>query len=79
MNNLFETIVKTISDHYGKDLFEITPDTQLREIQIDSLDSVELTMSIEEATDIEVTDEDYDESQTVNDLYVRLLAKREAA
>jgi len=78
MQDLLETIIKTISDHYPGPV-EVTPDTLLRDIQEDSLDGLELTLEMNDATDIYVTYEDYDESQTVNDLYVRLLAKREAA
>jgi len=78
MDALLNTIVAVIYKHYDAEV-EVHADTRLCDIQIDSLDSVELRMDIEEATDIHVTDEDYDQSRSIHDLYVRLRAKREAA
>lgn len=77
-NPLLETIIKTMADHCGERV-DITPDTRLRCVTIDSLDRFELTLELEEATGLCVEDEDFEASQTVNCLYVRLLQKREAA
>jgi acyl carrier protein len=53
----------------GVDLGEVTPDARiLDDLGADSLDVVEMVMSIEEAFDIEVPDEDVEELRTVSDV-----------
>jgi len=77
-NPLLETIIKTMADHCGERV-EITPDTRLMCVTVDSLDRFELTLELEEATGLFIEDEDFEASRTVNCLYVRLLQQMDAA
>ena len=74
MDPLLEKIIDIIAAHYqGRE--KVTPDTVLESLHIDNLDSAELIIEIEEATDIIVDDEDYDGATTVHDLYLALKEK----
>ena len=55
---LFETVAKIIADRMDRDVSEITPDSTFAELGIDSLDTVELVMDIEDAvgTELELTE-----------------------
>lgn len=45
---IFETIAKLIADHVECDVSEITPETTFESLGIDSLDTVEMVMELEE-------------------------------
>ena len=51
---LLETIAKIISDRTGRDASEITLESSFAQLGIDSLDTVELIMNLEDALDIEI-------------------------
>jgi acyl carrier protein len=70
MGDSLETKVRNIlAEQLGVDLGEVTPDARiLDDLGADSLDVVEMVMSIEEAFDIEVPDEDVEELRTVSDV-----------
>ncbi|MDF1625621.1 MAG: acyl carrier protein [Parvibaculaceae bacterium] len=73
-----ETIIKIITGQYeGRE--RVTPDTVYSALHIDPLDAPEIMINLEEALDVEVTEEDYESCRTVNDLYVRLSGKKVAA
>jgi acyl carrier protein len=58
-----------VAEQLGVDLAEVTPDARiLDDLGADSLDVVEMVMSIEEAFDIEVPDQDVEELRTVADV-----------
>ena len=58
-----------VADQLGVDLAEITPDASiLDDLGADSLDVVELVMSLEDAFDIEVPDEEVEGMRTVDDI-----------
>lgn len=78
MEPLLEQITKTIFDHFAG-RFEVTPDTYWQDILEDSLDTLELCLELNIATDLEVDEEDIEGATTVNDLYVVLSNKRKAA
>ena len=44
---LFETIAKIIVERTGRDISEVKPESTFTELGIDSLDTVELLMSLE--------------------------------
>lgn len=48
----FEIIVEVIAEHLDKDASEITRESTLEELNIDSLDMVEITMTLEEKLDV---------------------------
>ena len=70
MGDSLELKVRNIvAEQLGVDLAEVTPDARiLDDLGADSLDVVEMVMSIEEAFDIEVPDEDVEELRTVADV-----------
>lgn len=58
-----------IVSHLGVDDDEVTPDASfLDDLGADSLDSIELAISIEEAYSIELDDEEVEKARTVRDL-----------
>ncbi len=70
MSDSLEQKVKVIvADQLGVDLAELRADASiLDDLGADSLDVVEMVMSLEEAFDIEVPDEDVEEMRTVADI-----------
>lgn len=66
MENLFETIAGIIAERTDRDVAEIKPESTFEELGIDSLDTVELLMNLEDAIGIEI---ELDQKvETVNDL-----------
>jgi acyl carrier protein len=58
-----------VAEQLGVDLAELRADASiLDDLGADSLDVVEMVMSLEEAFDIEVPDEDVEEMRTVSDV-----------
>jgi acyl carrier protein len=70
MGDSLEMKVRNIvAEQLGVDLAEVTPDARiLDDLGADSLDVVEMVMSIEEAFDIEVPDQDVEDLRTVADV-----------
>ena len=63
---LFETIAKVIADRVDKDVADIKMESTFSDLGIDSLDTMEVVMELEEALDCEI---DLTEKvQTVGDL-----------
>jgi len=56
--NVFETIAEAIADRYECEVSDITPETTFQELGIDSLDTVEFLMELEETFDTELELED---------------------
>ena len=50
----FETIAKVISDRTGCDLSAVKPESTFTELGIDSLDTVELLMDLEDQLGMEI-------------------------
>ena len=74
-----EQLRKLVSDQLGVDPSEILPEAHiLDDLGADSLDVVELVMAIEEAFDIEISDEDAESMRTVADVE-KYVIKRIAA
>lgn len=63
---LFETIADLIAGRTGKDVSEIKPESTFAELGIDSLDTVDLLMSVEDAVGFEI--ELTQKVETVGDL-----------
>ncbi len=51
---IFEKTAQILADYKGMDVKEITLDTTLDQLELDSLDRVELIMSMEEAFSVEI-------------------------
>ena len=66
---VLDQIKEILKDTMDIDESKITLDAKLKEdLELDSLDSVELTMSAEEEFGIEIPDEDVMNFKTVNDI-----------
>lgn len=66
---VLEDVKKILSDQFGTDAEEITPETTLAEdLGADSLDVVDLLMSIEDTFDVEIPDEQVENIKTVGAL-----------
>ena len=63
---LFEKIAAIIADHTGGEVSEITEKTTFEELGVDSLDTVEMVMRLEEELDAEFEMEG--KFETVGDL-----------
>ena len=70
MGDGLETRIRSIiAEQLGVDAAEVRPDASiLDDLGADSLDVVEMVMSLEEAFDIEVPDEDVENMKTISDV-----------
>ena len=69
MTDLSTRIQLIVSDQLGVEKSEVTKDASiLDDLGADSLDVVELVMSLEDAFDIEVPDEAVEEMRTIGDV-----------
>jgi acyl carrier protein len=63
-----EKVRQIVSEQLGVDDAEVTPSaTFVDDLGADSLDQVELVMALEEAFDLEISDEDAEKMRTVQD------------
>jgi len=68
-SELSERIRDLVAEQLGVDPSELSPDANiLEDLGADSLDVVEMVMAIEEAFDIEISDEDAESMRTVGDV-----------
>ncbi len=68
-NGLSERIQSVVADQLGVEITEVTKDASiLDDLGADSLDVVELVMTLEETFDIEVPDEAVEEMRTIGDV-----------
>ena len=51
---VFEKIAEIIADHTGGNISDITRETTFEELGVDSLDTVEMVMRLEEDLDVEL-------------------------
>ena len=72
--NVRDIIVNTLSCDAG----QITPETNLFEdLEADSLEAVELSMALEEAFGVGISDEDLPNIKTVNDILEYIQSKQQ--
>jgi acyl carrier protein len=68
-NDLSDRIHSIVADQLGVELAEVTKDASiLDDLGADSLDVVELVMTLEEVFDIEVPDDAVEEMRTIGDV-----------
>jgi acyl carrier protein len=68
-NDLSDRIQSIVAEQLGVDRAEVMKDARiLDDLGADSLDVVELVMTLEEAFDIEVPDEAVEEMRTIGDI-----------
>lgn len=79
MNDIEHSVKKIISEQIGKDIEKITNDTLLKKnLGLDSLDLIELVMSLEDFFNIKIQDEDIGNLRKVIDIieYVNKIPKK---
>lgn len=68
MSNVNERIKQIVAEQLGVDEDQVTAEASfMDDLGADSLDTVELVMALEEEFDIEISDEDAEKIQTVQD------------
>ncbi len=68
-NDLSDRVQSIVADQLGVELTEVTKDASiLDDLGADSLDLVELVMTLEEVFNIEVPDEAVEEMRTIGDV-----------
>ncbi len=77
MPGVEEKVTRIIVDQLGVEASEVTPAASFVDLGADSLDQVELTMALEEAFGVEITDADAEKIVTVRDAveYIQKHAK----
>jgi acyl carrier protein len=71
-----EKVKNIIVEQLGVDLESVTPEASfIDDLGADSLDIVELVMTMEEEFDLEIPDEDAEKIKTVNDVINYIKAK----
>lgn len=76
MENLQETLFKTIEKHFKVPLFKITPQSQfIADFGADSLDVVEFVLALEDEFEITIPDNQAQQINTVQDVisYIELI------
>ncbi len=69
MNDIEQRISQIITRHFGVEQDKIVPTADFRtDMSADSLDLIDLTLSVEDAFDIEIADKVAEEIHTVGDL-----------
>jgi acyl carrier protein len=83
MEQIEKEIISILSDVSGVDAQEIKPDTDLaKDLEIDSIKAIEITVAIEKKFKISVRDEDVPKIMTLRqavDLVSQLLGQKSAA
>lgn len=72
---VFEKVAELIADRIDCDVETITPETKLSEIGIDSLDTIEMLMNLEDELDVEIELEE--KVETVGELVAFIESKME--
>lgn len=70
-----DTIKKVLADHLDTDVSEITEETSFKDLGIDSLETVEIMMELEDELGIEITASEV--GQTVGSLINYIESKKE--
>ena len=52
--SIYDRIIKLLAEHTGKDASEFTPETTFESLGIDSLDTVEMVMDLEEQLGVDL-------------------------
>ena len=65
---IFEKVAKLLAEQFGLEADEITEETSFEDLGADSVDIVELSMALEEASGVTIEDDDLPNMKTVGDL-----------
>lgn len=75
---IFEKVKSIIIKKLGVDEREVSQEKSLKDLGADSLDTVELIMTIEEAFGLEISDEEAEQIKTVGDAVKYILGRKSA-
>jgi acyl carrier protein len=79
-SDIEEKIINITSELFNKKPAEITLDTNfIEDLAADSLDTVEFTLAVEEAFNIEIPDSEAGKVATVNDIVKYVIAEKNKA
>ena len=73
--DILPRIQTILADQFGINESDATPEKPLEEFGMDSLDSVEIAMAIDEEFDIDLTDEEFENAKTIAALVALVTAK----
>ena len=68
MENVYDKVAAIVAEQLGITLDDITMDTTLEELNADSLDVVEVIMSLEKEFNMEIPDEEAEKIKTIGGL-----------
>ena len=78
MEITFENVRDIIVSTLSCDADQVTPETDLfKDLEADSLEAVELSMALEEAFGVGISDEDLPNIKTVNDILEYIQSKQQ--
>ncbi|MDN5248083.1 MAG: acyl carrier protein [Wolbachia endosymbiont of Tyrophagus putrescentiae] len=69
-------VKKIILDHISKDVEKFSSSSKLSDYGTDSLDAVEIIMAAEDEFGIEISDEDAQKMETMDDIVEYIIAKK---
>ncbi len=61
-------VLEIVAEQLGRDVGELSRDTRLDELGVDSVDVVELVMAVEDAFEVSISDETADGWRTIGDV-----------
>ena len=65
---ILEKISTIVAEQFGVEESTVTADTTFEDLGADSLDVVELIMAVEEEFEVQITDEDAENIQSIGDV-----------
>jgi acyl carrier protein len=74
--DLLATFQELLSEEFGVEADEVTPDATFEALGLDSLDVVELTLVLEEKTGVKLEDEELEDVRTVQDAINKVSEKQ---
>jgi len=75
MNNVYDKVANIVAEQLGITLEDITLETTLEDLNADSLDVVEILMTLENEFNISVPDEEIENFRTPIDIQKYIVAK----
>ncbi|MFP4635747.1 MAG: acyl carrier protein [Nitriliruptoraceae bacterium] len=73
---LLTTFTEVLTEEFGIEADQVTPDATFEALGLDSLDVVELTLVLEEKTGVKLEDEELEDVRTVQDAIDKVKEKQ---
>ena len=74
--DLLATFTEVLTEEFGIEADQVTPDATFEALGLDSLDVVELTLVLEEKTGVKLEDEELEDVRTVQDAMTKVQEKQ---